>query len=145
MKPKKRKDDTGLYMRQWNMELRETISRNMIAYEQKVRECKELRKINKDLKMLCSKLEKEHETVYQEWKAVIEEDNDNATWWRNRYNAVERENRELKNNRDKAIEYIENDMPYLEEPDDDYENNHKMNEYDTSVLLNILKGDSDYE
>ena len=43
----------------------------------------------------------------------------------------------------KAIKYIENDMPYLEEPDDDYENNHKMIEYDKSYLLNILKGDED--
>ena len=31
-------------------------------------------------------------------------------------------------------------MPYLEEPDDDYENNHKMVEYDNSILLNILQG-----
>ena len=44
----------------------------------------------------------------------------------------------LNNTIDKAIEYIENDMPYLEEPDDDYENNHKMIEYDKSDLLNIL-------
>ena len=73
MKPKKRKDDTGLYMRQWNMELRETISRNMVAYENKVRECKELKKKNNELKRLCNNYEKEHDTVYQEWKAVIEE------------------------------------------------------------------------
>lgn len=88
MKLKKRKDDTGLYMRQWNMELRETISRNMIAYEQKVRECRELKNANKDLKMLCSRLEREHETVYQEWKAVIEE------------------YKKLQNNRDKARKMI---------------------------------------
>ena len=50
---------------------------------------------------------------------------------------------QLENNRDKAIEYIENDMPYLEEPDDDYENNHKMNEYNKNILLDILKGGSD--
>lgn len=49
-------------------------------------------------------------------------------------------NKELYYRIDKAIEYIENDMPYLEEPDDDYENNHKMVEYDNSVLLNILQG-----
>lgn len=142
MKPKKRKDDTGLYMRQWNMELRETISRNMVAYENKVRECKELKKINKDLKMLCSRLEREHDTVYQEWKAVIEEDNDNATWWRNRYNAVERENRELKNNRDKAIEYIEKDLQISILP-----NNQIINGTEVVKRINkiedILKGDSD--
>ena len=116
MKPKKRKDDTGLYMRQWNMELRDTISRNMVAYEQKVRECKELKKINKDLKMLCSRLEKEHETVYQEWKAVIEE------------------YKKLQNNRDKAIEFG-NGLLLGEAT---FEERHIA-----SRFLNILKGDSD--
>ena len=38
----------------------------------------------------------------------------------------------------KVIEYIKNDMPYLEKPDDDYENNHKMIEYDKTILLEIL-------
>ena len=47
---------------------------------------------------------------------------------------------QLKTRINKAIEYIKNDMPYLEEPDDDYENNHKMVEYDNSILLNILQG-----
>ena len=40
----------------------------------------------------------------------------------------------------KAIDYIEN-MPYVEIPDDDYENNHKMVEWDDSELLKILKGE----
>ena len=47
---------------------------------------------------------------------------------------------DYKSKNDKAIEYIENDMPYLEEPDDDYENTHKMKEYDKSILLTILQG-----
>ena len=118
MKPKKRKDDTGLYMRQWNMELRETISRNMVAYEQKVRECKELKKINKDLKMLCNRLEKEHETVYQEWKAVIEE------------------YKKLQNNRDKAIEVIDLITPEL------WNISNKMT-YRLKDIKYILKGGSD--
>lgn len=41
---------------------------------------------------------------------------------------------------DKAIEYIEN-MPYAEVPDEDYENNHKMVEWNDSELLKILKGE----
>ena len=41
----------------------------------------------------------------------------------------------------KTIKYIKDDMPYLEEPDDDYENNHKMQEYDKSILLKMLKGE----
>ena len=40
----------------------------------------------------------------------------------------------------KAIEYIEN-MPYVEVPDEDYENNHKMVEWDNSDLLKMLKGE----
>ena len=49
-------------------------------------------------------------------------------------------NGELRKTINEAIEYTKNDMPYLEEPDDDYENNHKMVEYDNSILLNILQG-----
>ena len=117
MKPKKRKDDTGLYMRQWNMELRETISRNMVAYENKVKECKELKKINKDLKMLCNRLEKEHDTVFEEWKAVIEE------------------YKKLQNNRDKTIEYNKNILK---------ENWYGGYEKEIAQKnIDILKGDSD--
>lgn len=50
-------------------------------------------------------------------------------------------NLDYKSRIDKALDYIVNDMPYLEEPDDDYENNHKMIEYDKSILLNILQGE----
>lgn len=39
----------------------------------------------------------------------------------------------------KAIEYIQN-MPYAEIPDD-YENNHKMVEWNSNDLLKILKGE----
>lgn len=118
MKQKKRKDDTGLYMRQWNMELRETISRNMVAYENKVRECKELKKKNKDLKMLCSRLEREHDTVYQEWKAVIEE-----------YKI-------LQNNRDKAIEYINKNIAI-------YHKQLPLIAIDYEEVINILGDKSD--
>lgn len=53
----------------------------------------------------------------------------------------------LKNNRDKAIEYIEN-MPYLQETDKEYEDINgntyfTYKEWNDSELLNILKGDSD--
>lgn len=44
---------------------------------------------------------------------------------------------------EKAIEYVKNEMPYLEMPDDFYEDNHKMVEYDKNDLLNILQGGKD--
>ena len=114
MKPKKRKDDTGLYMRQWNMELRKTISRNMVAYEQKVRECRELKKQNNELKRLCNNYEKEHETVFEEWKAVIEE------------------YKKLQNNRDKAIELL-NELSNL------YDDNYTVSDK-AKDIIDILKG-----
>ncbi len=56
------------------------------------------------------------------------------------------ENIKLQQRIDKAIEYIENDMPYLEEPDEEFERCDgttymTMKEYDTSVLLDILRGE----
>lgn len=53
---------------------------------------------------------------------------------------LEVENKILNLKMQKAIKYIKYNMPYLEEPDD-YENTHKMKEYDKSILLNILKGE----
>ena len=55
------------------------------------------------------------------------------------------EQQDYKTRIDKAIEYIENDMPYLEEPDEEIERCDgtiymTMKEYDKSVLLNILQG-----
>lgn len=52
----------------------------------------------------------------------------------------------LEYNRDKTIEYIENDMPYLEEPDEEFERCDgttymTMKEYDTSILLKKIRGE----
>lgn len=60
------------------------------------------------------------------------EANENITWWTNRFNAVERDNRNLKNNRDKAIEYLEEKADY---PISYY---HCIRE-----AIDILKGGSD--
>ena len=48
----------------------------------------------------------------------------------------------------KAIEYIENEMPYLEEPDEEIERCDgaiymTTKEYDKNILLDILKGGKD--
>lgn len=56
------------------------------------------------------------------------------------------ENHDLKEKINKAIEYIENEMPCLWEVDDVWEDingnyQHNYKEYDDQVLLDILKGD----
>lgn len=127
MKQKKRKDDTGLYMRQWNMELKETISRNMVAYEQKVKECKELKKQNNELKRLCNNYEKEHETTFEEWKAVIEE------------------YKKLQNNRDKAIEVINTQLKNAEGGAKDNLRIIKFNLIKGSCTFEDLKTEEDYK
>ena len=48
----------------------------------------------------------------------------------------------------KAIEYIENEMPYLEEPDEEIERIDgsiymTMKEYDKNIILNILQNGSE--
>ena len=106
----------------------------------------------------------------------IKEANDSITWWTNRFKAVERDNRELKQENErlkeelfksvnntnnsmeltedyksrceKAIEYIENEMPYLEEPDEEIERIDgsiymTMKEYDKNIILNILQNGSE--
>lgn len=58
---------------------------------------------------------------------------------------VYRERDDYKSRVEKAVDYIKNEMPYLEMPDDFYEDNHKMVEYDRNDLLNILQGESNEE
>lgn len=72
---------------------------------------------------------------YDEMKAELQEANDSVTWWQNRYNAVERDKKQLENNRDKALKII-----------DSYE----LGKYDYSIppggiieLREALKGGSD--
>jgi len=64
------------------------------------------------------------------------EANESVTWWANRFSAVERDNRNLKNNRDKAIEVIDLITPEL------WNISNKMT-YRLKDIKYILKGDSD--
>ena len=50
----------------------------------------------------------------------------------------------LKSDKKKATKYIEQ-LPYMEYPDDLYEINHKMIEWDNTELLDILRGDDNNE
>lgn len=69
-------------------------------------------------------------------EADYKEANDSITWWTNRYNAVERDNRDYKSRIDKAIEIL-------------YKRKHVENLFggvensNTDKIINILKGDSD--
>ena len=81
----------------------------------------------------AERLEKEN----KELKAEIQEANDSITWWANRFKAVERDNRELHERIDKAIEYIKECQEVW----------HKRGEYwenelvDGTKLLEILGAD----
>ena len=69
---------------------------------------------------------------YDEMKVELQDANVSVIWWQNRYNAVERDRKQLENNRDKAIEFIEEKRKVFEW-------------YDTDLfyLESLLKGDSD--
>lgn len=60
---------------------------------------------------------------------------------------IEENEKILQQRINKTIEYIENDIPYLEEPDKEFERCDgttyiTKKEYDTSILLNILRGEN---
>ena len=65
MKKKPRKDDTGAYLRQFNKELKAELKQCVKAYETKIKECRELRK-------LCNAYEKEHSTTFKKWQKDME-------------------------------------------------------------------------
>ena len=67
------------------------------------------------------------------------EANESVTWWTNRFNAIEKDNRNLKNNRDKAID----ELSYMST--DAYVEDYDIRDKHWNLLMNILKGDSDDE
>lgn len=87
---------------------------------------------------------KELLSCIEQLEVDYKEANDSVTWWQNRYNAIERDRKnilnlvdKLQNNRDKALKII-----------DSYE----LGKYDYSIppggiieLREALKGDSDYD
>lgn len=106
-----------------------------------IRELKQQEKYNNMLK----RKNKEIESLHQE----IKELNDSVIWWTNRFNAVERDNRELKTRIDKAIEYINkhtryehdgSDYDYMEWVDID-----ETNQVFIENILDILQGSESNE
>lgn len=110
---------------------------------------------NKEIELILTKLkivseekengayicDKEHSKLLlsyiEQLEADYKEANDSITWWKNRFNVVERDNRDYKSRIDKAIEYIEKHTDKIKKiviPKIDF--NYKK-------LLDILKGDSD--
>ena len=72
----------------------------------------------------------EYDDEIEELKADIEEYRDSTTWWSNRFNAVERNNRELRQEIERlhsiikeVREYIENNTLYEQDYTYDYEEN----------------------
>lgn len=120
---KQKKDDTGKYVKQWNEKLKQELKQSVNAYVELLKKYKQLKAEFNELK----KKNKQLETDYKEA-------NESITWWQNRFNAVERDNRNLKNNRDKAIKFG-NGLLLGEAT---FEERHIANRF-----LNILKGESD--
>lgn len=78
-----------------------------------------------------SQLLVEKQKMIEQLEADYKEANESVTWWQNRYNALERENKNLKNNRDKAIEFINS------------EEFNTLTINKRKKLNDLLKGDSD--
>ena len=103
----------------------------LLSYiEQLEEELKEEQEENYKQSEWLVKKQKKIEQLENDYK----EANESVTWWQNRFNAVERDKKQLENNRDKAIEYVEH---------------HKFNKFgdidcnEAEDIIDILKGDSD--
>lgn len=70
------------------------------------------------------------------------EANESVIWWQNRYNAVERDKKQLENNRDKAIEYVESHFIFNDKTGECYQT-HTFDKDNVKKLYDILKGDSE--
>lgn len=105
----------------------------------------DLQKENNSLKQMSKDTYDTSQEIIFELQEELKSANDSITWWTNRFNAVQRDYEDYKSRCEKAIEYTENEMPYLEEPDEEIERIDgtvymTMKEYDTNIILNILKG-----
>lgn len=121
-------DLTGI---KW-IELKQEETNLLLSYiEQLEKELKEEQEDNYKQSEWLVKKQKKIEQLETDYKEAIE----SVTWWRNRYNAVERDKKQLKNNRDKAIEYNKNVLK-----ENWYGGYEKEN---AQKNIDILKGDSD--
>ena len=104
------------------------------------------------IEQLEKELKEEQEDNYKQSEWLVEkqkkieqletdckEANESVTWWQNRFNAVERDKKQLENNRDKAIEILGNYKHYSTPS----EEQNSENEDIVDNAYNILKGDSD--
>jgi molecular chaperone GrpE (heat shock protein) len=89
---------------------------------------------------LAEELEKERKKV-KELKADLKEANESITWWTNRFNAVERDNREIQNRIDKAVEIIKK-YGYEKQMEEDYLMNRVNLANYNCLLLDILEGNN---
>ena len=131
------KDAWGLllsYIEQLEKELKEKQEDNYKQSQllaEKQNKIEQLEKDNKDL-------DKENQMLFEknlQLETDYKEANESVMWWTNRYNAIVKQNDDnhkkvvkLENNRDKAIEYIEEKGRL---------------KYNPNELINLLKGGSD--
>lgn len=101
----------------------------------------------------------------EQLEADYKEANDSITWWTNRYNALNKEYKllkdrneinidrnieayriveQLESNRDKVIEYLESHFTFNNKTGECYQT-HTFDKDNVKKLYDILKGDSDYE
>ena len=115
------------------LKLNEIACKTILSYiEQLKKELKEEQEDNYKQSQLLVKKQKMIEQLEVDYKEAIE----SVTWWRNRFNAVERDKKQLENNRDKAIEVIDLITPEL------WNISNAMT-YKLKDIKYILKGDSD--
>lgn len=80
------------------------------AIELLKKENKELQEKNRMINQAIDDTYSSSQDIISECKAEIKEANDNATWWHNRYNAVKKENQQLHNKIDKAMNLVNNEI-----------------------------------
>lgn len=67
-------------------------------------------------------------------KADLQEANDNATWWQNRFKSEHMQNKELQTKIDEITEYLKNQLEYL-----DFEKDMKARMLGSMVLVFLDK------
>jgi peptidoglycan hydrolase CwlO-like protein len=70
----------------------------------------------------------------QQLKADLQEANDNATWWQNRFKSEHMQNKELQTKIDEITEYLKNQLEYL-----DFEKDIKARMLGSMVLVFLDK------
>ena len=153
-------------LKQWDKNKDTRNSRQRIANALLMKKNKQLEKRNKQIYegfMATQEELTDYAMKNEQLEADYKEANDSITWWNNRFNALNKEYKllkdrneinidrnieayriveQLENNRDKAIEYIENYFIFNDKTGECYQT-HTFDKDNVKKLYDILKGDSD--